>query len=315
MPKDFSAQHLVEDLKLRVSMPTTQPLYSTAQLVQLMSNELQDTIVPAITSAREDYFVQIVDVPIDVTTNRYRIPTRAIGGGLRDVVLLDASEQEVELPRLTYDAIKNNPARTNNRLFGFYIENDSVVLFPEDLANVAGYQLRFRIERLPGDLVLKSEASTIIAINPTLQQVTVSSAPSSWTTSTKFDFIHNEPLFISLGDDYSINSIVTNVLTFDDPLPTDLALGMWVVETRFSPVPQIPYNAFGWLAQLGGVKALEGLTDPKGLDNAYAAATRLENKFIKTLTPRVKGSTLKVNNRNGILDWSSGFGSRRRGVW
>jgi hypothetical protein len=314
MAKDYTASELVNSVKRRISMPTSQQLFETADIIAFMSEEIQSTIAPEISAVQEEFFVHIQDIDMVTTQNKYTIPRRGMGNALRDVSLLDTAGQEVELPRLSLEVIKNNPARTNNRLFGFYPENNKVVIFPDTIpAN--NYQLRVRYKRIPSDLVTRSMAAQITAINTSLNEVTVSSTPSTWSTSTLFDFISNESPFISHADEQPVSSIVANVLTFTGSLPANLQVGDWVVEANFSPVPQIPYIGFTWLAQLGAVRSVEALTDKPGLDNAYKAEARFRNEFIKMITPRVEGSPEKINNQNGIFDWTSGFGSRRRGVW
>jgi len=314
MAKDFTAQALALQLKRRGSMPTSQSLFQVSDLIQFMSEEVQSTIAPKMTAVREEYFVHIEDVPIVTTQESYALPTRAMGNALRDYCLLDSAGSEINLPRLVPEVLKTNPAQTSNRLFGAYLQNEKLFIFP-NTDGFPGYSVRFRYMRRPSDLVEKSSASQITAINPTLNEVTVSSAVSTWTTATEFDFIGNASPFVSKGDDRTINSLVTNVLTFDNTLPTDLAIGDWVVEAMFSPVPQIPYQAFNWLAQLGVIRSMDALTDEKSLKNAYTAADRMEADFIKLITPRVQGSVQRINNRNGIFDWSSGFGTRRGGTY
>lgn len=310
MPKDYTAQALAASVKRRSSMPTSQSLFEVPDLIAFMSEEIQSTVVPEITSVREEYYVHIEDVPVVTTQKSYVIPSRAVGNALRDISLLDPSGNEINLPRLDPTILKTNPAQTSNRLFGFYLQNEKAFIFP-NTDSFTGYSIRFRYKRIPNDLVQKSTSSQVTAINTSLNEVTVSSAPAAWTTATLFDFISNTPPFVSKGDDRSITGIAANVLTFTNTLPTDLAVGDWVNEAHFSTVPQIPYIGFNWLSQLSVVRALEALGDNKGLDNAYKAETRLRNEFIKNITPRTEGSPQKINNRNGIFDWSTGFGTRR----
>ena len=310
MAKDYTAQKLAESVKRRASMPTSQSLFEVSDLVAFMGEEIQSTIAPEMSAVREEYFIHIEDVPIVTTQESYVIPNRAMGNALRDIDLLDPSGNEINLPRLDPTILKTNPSQTSNRLFGFYVQNEKVFIFP-NADSFGGYFVRFRFKRRTSDLVTKTESPQIAAINTALKQITVSVTPSGWTTATEFDFIANVSPFVSKGDDRTISAIGGNVLTFDATLPTDLAVGDWVAEANFSPVPQIPYIAFNWLSQLTVVRALEALGDNKGLENAYKAEARMRNEFIKIITPRTQGSPQKINNRNGIFDWATGFGTRR----
>ena len=314
MAKDFTAQALALQVKRRGSMPTSQSLFGVSDLVQFMSEEVQSTIAPMITTVREEFYVHIEDVPIVTTQTAYVIPTRGMGNALRDYCLLDSAGNEINLPRLSPEVLKSSVAQGSGRLFGAYFQNEKLVVYP-NTDGFSGYSIRFRYLRQPSDLVEKSSASQIIAINPTLKEITVSSAVSTWTTATEFDFIANTSPFVSKGDDRTINSLVTNVLTFDNDLPTDLALGDWVVEAMFSPIPQIPYQGFNWLAQLGVIRSMDALTDEQSLKNAYLAADRMKGDFITMITPRAQGSVQRINNRTGIFTWTGGLGSRRGGTY
>ena len=124
MAKDFSAQALADQVKRRASIPTSQSLFEVSDLVQFLSEEAQSTIAPKIQAVREEYYVHIEDTPIVTTQSQYAIPARAMGNALRDLDLLDPSGNEINLPRLSPEILKTNPAQTSNRLFGFYLQNE-----------------------------------------------------------------------------------------------------------------------------------------------------------------------------------------------
>ena len=97
MAKDFSAQALADQVKRRASMPTSQNLYGISDLIQFMGEEVQSTIAPTIQAVREEYYVHIEDTTIVATQDSYSIPSRAMGNALRDVNIVDANDNEINL--------------------------------------------------------------------------------------------------------------------------------------------------------------------------------------------------------------------------
>ena len=83
-------------------------------------------------------------------------------------------------------------------------------------------------------------------------------------------------------------------------LPDDLAVGDWVAETGFSPIPQIPFEAHKLLEQRVVIKILEGLKDQTGMKMAEDGYEAMVEKFTQLVTPRVDGAPQKLVSRRGL---------------
>src|ERR1035437_9126155 len=110
MSASFQANCLVDYLcgmvNLRMLNPSSQNTYQLSDICNLMDQNLSIGVVPMLKKAQQEYFVQNIDVPIVQGTSAYTFPTRAIGNAVRDVVLVDASGNEVALNNLMREYIK-----------------------------------------------------------------------------------------------------------------------------------------------------------------------------------------------------------------
>lgn len=305
---DYTTTGLIANAQRRAQMPNSQSLFQNADFLALMTDEMHSFVVPMIKAKNDEYFVVNIDVPLVANTSTYTIPTRAIGGSLRDVVLVDANGNESDLPRLQPEFIKGD-AISNNRLSGIYFRNDSIVFFPAITTPQAGLSLRWKIERMPNDLVAVDQAARITAINTSLNQITITNTPSSWGVTTTFDIVLPVPLFTSIVDDQAITNIGANVITVA-ALPTGIAVGQWIAESRTSPFVQLPYEAHKLVAQLGAVKLLEAIEDAAGVTAAEKKADKMMKAFSSAITPRMKSASKKTVNRSGIFTYMQSGSNR-----
>jgi hypothetical protein len=306
---DYTTTGLITNAARRAQTPNSQSLFLPADFVALMNDEMHSFVTPLIKSKNDEYFVTKYDAPLVASTSTYKIPTRAQGGALRDVVLVDSTGQEYDLPRLEPEFVKNSVI-SNAGLTGIYLQDDNVVLFPAMPATPpTGFSLRFKYERMPNDLVVTGSAGLISAINAGTSQITLASIPSGWTTSTTLDVILPVPLFTSVADDVVISGVASTTLTLAT-WPTSIAVGQWVAESRTSPIPQVPYEAHKLIAQRGAIKLYEAMGDTNGLKAAVAAYSDMVETLEITVAPRVKGSPKKIVNRKGIMNAQRGVGTR-----
>lgn len=308
MAVDYTTTGLVAKLKRFGSVPTSQALFLAADFIALMNDELMNTLLPLIQRAKEDFFITSSDTAIVSGTAAYTIPSRAAGSQLQDIVIVDSNGNEQGMANLGAAGIKSQGGFATNDNFGFYVKDNKIVLFPTPTET--GRSIRFKYVRRPNQLVPVSSAGLISSFNSGTRVITLSSAPSAFTTSKTYDLISNIPPFVSLGDDLAVTSIVGNLVTMTAALPSELANGMYLCEASESPIPQVPPEAHAIIAQLGAVKALEAMND-KNYKNAKTKADQMLSDFLDLISPRIDDSGEKVVNRGGIFDASAGgFGNR-----
>lgn len=294
---DFTSTAMVASVKRRAMLPNSQQLYPDSDIVRILTEELHADIVPLIMGVREDFFVHYYDQAIDTSVSEYALPVRAIGGKLRDVVLLNSDGKEVGIPRVGQDQVKNqfnSYEYQNLRGCGFFFKDDKVVLFP-DSAAIGSFQLRMKYFRRPNNIILPSSAAKIAAIDTATKIITFSTIPGSFTNLLTYDFIKGTGGFRSLSDDVAPVLVNTAGKTMTlSSIPTGLEVNDYVAESGFSPIAQIPYEVHNLLEQRAVIKALEGIGDQEGMRSAGDVYKDMAEKFITLVTPRADGSPKRI---------------------
>ena len=310
----YTTDSLIPTLRLLPTMPSVQALFTDSDLVNVMDFELGSKIIPLIDGVAEEYFVYIQDIPYSTSVQQYKLPVRATADKLRSVSFLDSNLNEIRIPRLRPEDTMSNVNATglaiNPALWGFYLQNDKVVLY---LGSIAGSSssfvaLRLRFVRMPSTLVQEAACGQITGISGNV--VTVNAVPSTFTTSITYDIVSNSPqMFVSQGDDLTVTTIVGNNITFTS-LPKDqfgntlAQVGDWVCLAMQSPIPQIPFKpGFQFLLQLSAAKCLEIHGDTEGFNVAMSQAADMKELFIHVLTPRVDGNVIRLTTPNSLYGW------------
>lgn len=318
MAIDYTTTGLVSSVKRRITLPDAQNLYSATELIAFMSDELSSTIEPLVHSVQQEYWVEKVDVPLVAGVTNYLIPVRGIINGLRLITLVDNNDRESMFPLLrpewTASASTWLAPYTTATIGGFYMEDDHIVVFPDTLINNPTMSVRFRFERQPSSLCATTDAGQITVIAGNV--VTLDNVPSTWTTSMLFDIIKGTPAFVSRGDDLTITNVNVGLsqVTFS-ALPSTVLVGDWVSLANTSPIPQIPYQLFPYLAQCVAVLCLQGLDDSE-LEVATKKLNIMKEDILKMLQPRDMGNVQTVVNRGGFFDTGAyyGWGGGQSGI-
>jgi hypothetical protein len=315
MAIDYTTTGLVASVKRRITLPDAQNLYTADDLIAFMGDELSSTIVPLVHSVQQEYWVVRHDEPLVMGQLNYTIPVRGVANCLRLLTLVDTNGNEIAFSLLrpentasTYNWL--SPYSTST-LYGFNMEDDHIVMFPKQFVANPVMSLRFRFERQPNQLCSVNDAAQITGILGNV--VTVNNIPSTWNTTTVVDLIKGIPAFISKGDDLTLALVNVGLsqITFT-ALPSTAAIGDWISVAGTSPVPQIPYQLFPYLAQCVAIKCLEGLADLEPYNAAVQQRERMKEDILKMLQPRDMGNVQTIVNRGGLFDsgqfwgWSGG---------
>lgn len=304
----YTTDSLIPTLRLLPLMPSVQALFQNSDLVSIMDFEMSSKIIPLIDMQSEEYFIVPADLSYNPNITVYSLPVRATADKLRSVSFVDSNNNEIRIPRLRPEDTMSNVNSTglaiNPALWGFYLQNDKIVLF---LGSIAGSSqsfksLRLRYVRMPSTLVQEANCGQITAIVGNV--VTVNAVPTTFFTSLTYDIVSNSPqMFISQGDDLTITTIVGNNITFT-ALPTTVQIGDWVCLATQSPIPQIPFKpGFQFLLQLSAAKCLEIHGDTQGFNVAMSQAADMKDLFIAVITPRVDGNTIRLTTPNALYAW------------
>jgi hypothetical protein len=239
------------------------------------------------------------DVSVTASTTEVYIPERAIAGKLRDVAVVDGTSVR-PMTRFEPDVVGYSTSTAG--LGGYYLKGNKIVFVgtpPTSTLRVTYYQR-------PNRVVATTAVGEITAIAG--NTITISAAPSTFTTTVTYDFVKGKSGFDTLGKDYAVSAAGVSMV-FTSTVPSDLAVGDYICLAQETPIPQIPVELHALLAQRVAATVLHSLGDPKA-STAYEVAADMEKRALKVLSPRAEGSPRVIVNRYGA-GWSSR--NRRRG--
>lgn len=287
----MNTTELISSLKIHGSFPTSDDLFSSSDFLVLFNHQMQAEIIPMMLKVNEEFFLQYKDFTI-TSGALYRIPTRAIGTVIRDLKVIDSSNNQTSIARIFEEDRSANAS-------GYYLNRNSVELSTDYTSNT----LRMKYFARPGKLVLTTACAQITAISGTT--ITVSSAPSTFAVGTLIDFIQNTNPYDLLDYDIAIATISGTTLTFAS-VPTGLAVGDWICLATEAPVPMVPDEMHPVLIQSALCKTLSSKKD-KAYKDELETLMRVKEDAINMLDPRVQNNSNKV--RSGKL---LGYFSSRR---
>jgi hypothetical protein len=301
---DFASGCLVDALAAECNLhclnPVSNSTFQLADIVTLMGCNLSLGVVPLLKKCQQNYFVMNVDVPIVQGKSAYIFPPRAIGNALRDVVLLDASGNEVALNQLEREYIKVQfPFNFVPSIwsFGQYVTANEINLYNTLVQSYTAYKLRFITERRPGNLTLSTNCGKVTGIAGNV--VTLNYIDPGWTPATTFDLINQLPPFQSIGDDLAITNINGLQVTLANA-PAGIANGQWLCPAMMSCIPQIPYEYFPLLVAMTTADIARALDMSQLLAATNAEIEKFEANALALVRPRVTGSPKVIINKDAF---------------
>ncbi len=300
----------VNSVYRNTALPNSQQTYEPDDIVAFLNEEQQTTISALIQSIRESYWITYYDVVIQPNVSTYIVPQRAIMGALEDIVLVDNAGNEIEIAQLSPEQKKVAPFYSFvpiASMRGIFARDDTFNIYPTTFPYPAGFIIRFKYARRPSVLVQSSFCAQILTVNPATKVVTVSSVPAGWTQgSTIIDVINNVPQFTALTDDNLITNISGTSITLTS-CPSTVAIGQWLCPMGTTCVPQIPLELYPLLINAGCLRVFTSMQNANGF-NTMAKVVAAQMDDAKTLlTPRWKGQSKKIVNKNVAWPLSSLF--------
>lgn len=315
MSVDYTNDQLLENIRLRALLPTSQNLYTDERLLMLANDELQTVIFPMMMSIKGDYFVA-VDTQTMTTSLEYDIPGDAVGIKIKDVYWRDpnwpSNQPDVLIPLINYQDLTNQAAGLFNYL-SYYVMGDKV-----HLTNTKqGQYLRIRYYKRSSRLVVNSDGGQIE--DASSSNIELNNIPSDWEVGDLLTLTNQSPPFETVTTTLEITALTGgNIINLVQTDPDEPVLsqedmeGNWLTQEGETVIAQITPEAHPILSQSVAVKCLEGLNDP-GMATSQAKFQQLYKAFIDTMTPRVDGQAKKIVQRNGTLFWNKA--NRGGGFW
>jgi len=316
MSRRMTSDDLVRAVRSRGMIPSDTSTYTDEAIINILNEEIDVGLLDSIMSVSEEYLVYSEDIAVIPGQKAYKIPYRAVGNKLRDVFIVDSSTSLYECTRISIEEIaqySGNTSSFSGRLFGFYVQNDSII-FPN--ASIDSYTtIRMYFYLRPNKLVLEEQCCQITAIDTLTGIISVSTIDSEFSSLPNVDFICNKSPNKIISYDVPIMSISasTNPKTITlDPsnIPAGLAVGDWISQQEETPIPNVPTEWHPVLAQRAVVYIMEAIGDTEGLTNSLKKLAQMEKSVMKMTDNRVEGAPQKIKNRNGLLSGRNSFRSR-----
>lgn len=297
---NYSSDSLIATIRLRAGLPED-ALITDAQILEAMSYELSQTILPMVIEAGAEYYVTWEDFEARRPAI-YEIPALAVGKKLRDVHLVTNNQNENErqingvIPQLALSNIAQSYEANWQRYYdqtGFVIIGNKIHIFPLN-TYTQGY-IRMYYYRRPNQCVLVSEGANITVLNST--QFTVPAVPAGWGATEQIDLIQRTPSFDCIYENVTATIVGT---TFTVPTTADLTTGDHVNLTGETSYPQMPVDLQNMLIQSVCMRMYEILRDDGRLSLASAMYDKMKANTMKLISPRVDGRVIKIQSTNGI---------------
>jgi hypothetical protein len=231
------------------------------------------------------------------------MPARAVGGTVRNVVFVDPGGFELICPHLDPDQIASPSYfafRPSWQGQGFFLQDDQVVLWPQNFSNIA-YRLRMKYERRPNAMTSSANCMQITGVNTIANTLTFAGSPP-FTAGMLLDIISITGQHVSQADNLLVSVVPGGTINIDasTPIPSKVAVGSWACPAGLTCIPQMPDEAYPLLTARTMLKVAVGLQNA----NLSGVATKLcaEGADIlnQIVTPRVAANPKKFVNRNRI---------------
>lgn len=209
----LTTDSLVEAIKRKISFPIDQSTFTSDDLIAFINEELMISQVPQVMQYHESYFVHLVEVPLEDNVIKYKIPNRAIGMKLNDLMYVDTQRNIYEMTRINDgDKAYFQGNLGNNLIHKFFLQGNYVVLTPDNTLpnsfNPTG-SLQFSIFLRPNQLVTDSRAAIISSFNKKITIVNASILPGD--TVTIFDQVFTAVAGAPGVDEFQIGG--TSIIT------------------------------------------------------------------------------------------------------
>jgi hypothetical protein len=282
----YTTADLISAVKRRSFAPVSQNTFSETDLLALADEEVQTLIVPEIMGVREEYFVSYKDTALVANQAAYAIPHRAIGMAVREVKLVDAGGNFIDLPQISPEALSSDATGTPN---SFYVRDNSIVLWPTPSAAVG--TLRVYFCRAQATLIPTSSAAIVSTVIG--NDVSINGAPAAFTTSETYDFIRGRGGQEVLGEDLAVTGVGASSMSFTATPPSTVIAGDYVAIAGQSPLIQLPREYRVVLTQAVVVRVLKSMR-LEGWDVEQKTLDGMVEKARELISPRVIGEPAKI---------------------
>ena len=287
---DFTSTGLIAQIKRRALIPTSQNLFTSSDIIDMLNEELQNRIVPYIMNVREDYFLTYDEITQDGTQTEIDIPYDAIGNKINQITLYTSTTDDsfyATIPRLT-------PSQINDYFGGYYIEGNKIKLYPKAISSG---KLRIYYYKRPSEIVASTRWSIVSTINTNTSIVCSTNLPANITTGSEIDIVKNIQPWDTIKET-TAGTVSGATVNLSDT--SDISVGYYVCSKDESPFAQIPQDTIPLLIQSVVVRMMEYMGDTNGLQAGLLTYAQMESDNRGLISPRVDAQPKKISVKNRL---------------
>lgn len=281
---------LLEQIERRGFLPANQSTFTEAEILSIAGEELKTKIWPRLALIGGEFNILFKDISLVANQEAYDIPEHAFNGVIREIQHI-LSNQITDLPQIPLEKTSKFATDRQDQPSCFYLRGDKIVIKPTPSTSTGTLRVYY-FASCP-DLVSANETGVISAIDTNNNQVTLTSMPTTWVTGDKFDFISKRNNHSYRDVNFVSTTVNSPDIIFSESLPSDLSVGDYVALKGESSLVQMPYTMVSVLAQMTAAALLE-YAGQDGWQDAKKKADEMLNAALATLTPRVKGESIFI---------------------
>lgn len=286
----WTTTDLLSSIRRRARATNSQaPGFDNATLLEMANEELLSKLGPDMVRLHREWFARVIDSPLQVGVATYRLWTRGVVGGARDVGIVSAGVFRA-LSYLTPEQMDGKSATNQASPTHYTVRGTDIVLYP--VPNIAD-TLRVTYQRRMNRLVSTSAVLTVTSISGAGSNVFNGTKPASITTSTPVDVVRGTPHFETLAEDQTPTAASGSSVTLAASV-SGAAAGDYVCLAGESPVIQAPPEVLPILAQRVANALLRPGRDRAALEDGERELEMLERSVFGVADLRVESDMQTV---------------------
>lgn len=312
----LSSLDMISTVKQIADLPRNayQTDFSNAVLLQLLTEELRNKVVPFVVSLRENFYQCYVEENIVSGQSIYEISPRTVGSVLRELKAVTSNGNLVPLSQIDLEDA-NFP--TNNAVYSnclyFYTDGNNIVLYPTP-SNTNLIKLRQYIFPMVGDFKEYATLSGTQLVQYDVKIVSIGTntlglslvngygSPTLNITGKKLDIMGSASPYAFKGLDFAVSgsptlNTGTTVVTLDKAIPSNVKVGDLVTISGENYKAQMPYELREMLASYVVIRIYEQLEAWDKVKALNEKIMQMKQDMGYLLKQRVQGAPKKARTR------------------
>ena len=300
----YTSDLLVEEVKNCGMIPEAQSLGSQdAQILSHLSEILQSELALELMKIREEYYIVTERLALTAGKTKYRIPDRAMGLKIRDLMYVDGSGDRYYLkgiPREELQRYKNSTDWPS----GYYIEGCYINLVMSGISPTGYLEVSYYFR--PSDLVLTEEAAQVLTVSTS--SLTCTTVPSTFTVGALYD-IHGQYSGAEIKSWSLVGTPGVGTMTFTAAIDGSVfgnlpvEVGDWVCLAGESVIPALPRELQPVLVRGAALHMAEAFGDAQSVQIHGALYKESLTRAMKVFENRVEGKPMRLTGKRSSM-WS-----------